>query len=215
MTKGSEDRTKKTYAESARSLAEYFSSLDAREDDIERAFDLVGGTQNSAVLELGCGDGRDASAILKRTRNYTGIDYSKGLIELAKQSNPGHDDRFLVADMRSFAPADGQRYAIIFAFASLIHLEPSELKSVLEKYIDMLRPGGIIYVSMKYSDHHITTTKEDKHGWRLYHLYSPEELSAMIPESTEVYKNICIRISKNMAVSSGLPKPFGGKIKWQ
>lgn len=190
MAKGIEDLTKKTYEESAKSLAEYFSSLDAREDDIERAFDLVGGTQDSAVLELGCGDGRDASAILKRTRNYTGIDYSKGLIELAKQSNPGYDDTFLVADMRSFVPADQQTYTIIFAFASLIHLDPGELKEVLEKYLDMLQPDGIMYLSMKYSNKHITTTKEDKHGWRLYHLYSPEELAAMIPESKEVYKNI-------------------------
>lgn len=48
-----------TYNESATSLAKKFDELGARISDIEEAFALIQ-KDNPFVLEIGCGNGRDA-----------------------------------------------------------------------------------------------------------------------------------------------------------
>jgi len=74
-----------TYNKSAQKLAKYFKGIGPRVKYIERALELAGKQDGSAsVLEIGCGDGRDASAIVKCTSKYTGLDYSAELINMTK-----------------------------------------------------------------------------------------------------------------------------------
>ena len=52
------------------------------------------GKDNPCVLEIGCGDGRDAKRIVRFTKNYLGFDISSGMVELAEKRVP--QARFLV-----------------------------------------------------------------------------------------------------------------------
>ena len=45
------------------------------------------------ILEIGSGDGLDAFNLIKLGYDYTGIDASKGLLEIAKSKNPDSDLR--------------------------------------------------------------------------------------------------------------------------
>lgn len=81
-------RTVETYNKAARAYAEKFARIGSRADDIERTFAAWGGEKDPSVLELGCGDGRDALEICKRTKKYIGIDASKEMIAIAREEVP-------------------------------------------------------------------------------------------------------------------------------
>ena len=50
------------------------------------------------VLEIGCGSGNLASYFLKNKYNYTGLDLSQEMLDIAKEVEP--KARFIQADMR-------------------------------------------------------------------------------------------------------------------
>lgn len=76
-----------TYNKSAQALARKFNDLGVRISDIEEVFNLLN-KENSKVIEIGCGNGRDAEEIIKHTNDYLGLDISEELIKLAQEKVP-------------------------------------------------------------------------------------------------------------------------------
>lgn len=170
-------QTIKTYDEHAREFADYFRSINAsRVKDISMAFKLLGDKPNPAVLEIGCADGRDAEEIIRRTTNYLGFDVSKELITLAKKNLP--QGKFLVEDVRTFKFPS--KLDVVFAFASLIHLDRAELESVIIAANNSLNSGGIFYLSMKKGDSCKSYVKRDNFGERLFYVYSPADMNELV-----------------------------------
>ncbi len=165
------NQTIHTYNESAISLAKKFDELGARVSDIEETFALIE-KDNPFVLEIGCGNGRDAVEITKHTKNYLGIDISEKLIELAQQKVPNAN--FQVADIETFTFPGS--LDIVFAFASLIHVPKEALAKILIEAWTALNENGVMRLSMKYADAYTETTKEDEFGTRTYYLYSKEDM---------------------------------------
>lgn len=55
---------------------------------------------NSKILELGCGEGRDAIFLLNKNYNVTAIDYSNAVIKKCKElSNYKYNDKFKQLDI--------------------------------------------------------------------------------------------------------------------
>lgn len=142
-----------------------------------------------AALELGCGDGRDAVEIANRVSLYRGLDYSKELINIARARNL-HNAIFEVADMRSL---DFKQYGspdVIFAFASLLHLDKKQIKQLFINSASILNDGGLWYVSLKYSEAYTSDIKKDAYGTRLFYLYHPDEIKELAGERfKEVYRD--------------------------
>jgi SAM-dependent methyltransferase len=167
--------TVETYNQSAEALSEYFRGIGPRTEHINKAFELAGNPDNAKVLEIGCGDGRDAAEIVKRANWYIGFDISKSMIELAEQHVPDAD--FEVADAVHYNyPPDMD---IVFAFASLLHIKNDDMGRVMNKVADSLRVGGIFYLSLKHAPQYTPTIKEDQHGRRLFYLYSEDEIQSI------------------------------------
>ncbi len=188
------EETINTYNKSAKELAEYFRGIGSRVDNIELAIKLAGSPQNPAILEIGCGDGRDAKEILKRTKNYVGFDISEELVKLAKIYAP--NGTFEVADAATYDYAKHQNLDVVFAFASLLHLNKDEVRKVLHKVCDSLRLGGVLYVSMKYRPQYEEEVKKDEYGQRMFYYYYPElfiELASDGFEATEGGKSFATR----------------------
>jgi predicted TPR repeat methyltransferase len=164
--------TVETYNKSAVQLAEYFQGYGSRVRDIDIAFREADAPDNPLVVEIGCGDGRDASELVKRTSRYFGFDLSKGMIDLARQNVP--EGTFTVADAVTFGYPEGTD--IVFAFASLLHLTKPEVKVVFEKVAQSLNTGGVFYISSKYSDTYKEKVKVDRHGKRMFYFYNPDIL---------------------------------------
>ncbi len=170
-------RTRDTYNKSAQPLSDHYDKIGAREGDINLAFALAGNPENALVLEIGCGNGRDARAILRRTPYYIGIDTSEAMIERAKQRVP--KGQFFVADAVTYDFRGP--YDIVFALAQFRHMDLEEATTVLKKAYDALRTGGILYVSSNHADKYYCKTRKDAFGTRDIYYYNPDILQKHAP----------------------------------
>jgi trans-aconitate methyltransferase len=166
--------TIETYNASAQALAEKFDTLGARTEDISFTFSHCH-KENPFILEIGCGNGRDAREICKRTSNYTGIDISEKLIEIAKANLPSQ--RFEVADVENYVFPEN--VDIVFAFASLIHVPTDSLKNIMKQLYEKMNAGGLLFISLKHSPTYAQITKEDEFGRRTYWHYSEEDIRSL------------------------------------
>lgn len=188
-------KTVDTYNRSARQLTDYFRTY-SREKDISKVFSLLGTTKNPFVLEIGCGDGRDAKEIIKRTKNYLGFDIAEKLVNIAKDYVP--EAEFQVADATSFNYPDN--VDAVFAFASLLHLDEHEIQVVFNKLKKAIKPGGVLYLSLKYSPVYREEIKIDQYGERLFYLYNSTLIKQFAGKQFKVIfceENVAHGTSKN------------------
>jgi SAM-dependent methyltransferase len=174
------DQTVATYNAAAQAMAQKFRGIGARSSDVERALALVTAPEPH-VLEIGCGDGRDAKEITKRTPYYLGIDISTSMIAEAKRYVPGA--KFEVADVESYAFPKG--LDIVFSFASLLHSDREAVGAVLARAHEALNASGIFYISLKY-DEYGEVTKTDEFGTRTYYMYTPALIRELAGDAYEV-----------------------------
>lgn len=168
-----------TYNATARAMAEKFSGLGARVEDIDRGF-LYCEKENPFVLEIGCGNGRDSVEILKHTDSYLGIDISESMIRLARETAP--QGKFEVVDVESYAFPSG--IDIVFSFASLLHSDRSNIARIFERFAEAMNTEGIFYLSLKYGEGR--HTKTDEFGTRTYYFYVPEDIKEIVQDHFEV-----------------------------
>lgn len=168
-------QTIKTYNDSAKDLAEYFRGIGPRVSDVELGLKLAQAADSAKVVEIGCGDGRDAEEITKRVAKYEGFDPSEGLLEIARNRLPNAS--FVRADALTYPyPSD---LDVIYAFASLLHVNKQDMKLVLNKIAAALRPGGILYVSLKERSSYQEEVKLDQYGKRMFYYYNPAVIKAI------------------------------------
>ena len=99
------------------------------------------------ILDYGCGSGRDTKYFLSKGYIVDAIDGSEKLCEIA-HANTGIDIRqMLFSELDAVEAYDG-----IWACSSILHVAREELKSIFEKMIRAVRPGGYIYTSFKYGE---------------------------------------------------------------
>lgn len=171
------------YDERAEYFAQKWDLIGPRIADINKAFNLLNKKQ-PRVLELGCGNGRDAVEILKRTSSYIGIDVSPRLIKIAKAKCPGAD--FRVLDFH-FLDLPTSSVDIIFSFASLIHTDKYKFKDLLQKAHGWLSDDGIFYISLKmgaYEKYQIN----DEAGSREHFFYQQEDVQELSKNLYETLK---------------------------
>lgn len=112
---------------------------------LERFQELL--PEGAAVLDLGCGSGRDSLFLIEEGFDVTALDASEELCELA-QIHIGQDVLCMhFEDMEFEEVFDG-----IWACASLLHVLENEIDSILTKVVNGLKPGGILYMSFRYGD---------------------------------------------------------------
>ncbi|HWF77355.1 MAG TPA: class I SAM-dependent methyltransferase [Caulobacteraceae bacterium] len=111
---------------------------------VERARFLAHVPRGGAVLDAGCGSGRDALAFKEAGYAASAFDGSARLAEIAA-ANSGLPVRHLTfAEMDWDAAFDG-----VWACATLLHLAPADLPGALANIRRTLKPGGAFYCSFK------------------------------------------------------------------
>ena len=97
------------------------------------------------VLDLGCGCGVPATAILAERYAVTGVDLSPVQISRARRLVPAA--RFQCADMSGLEfPA--QSFAAVVSFYAIIHLPLEEQPAVFKSIYRWLRPGGYLLATV-------------------------------------------------------------------
>lgn len=166
-------KTVDTYNTSAELLSHFFQGIGSRVADIEKALQLAGVENDAQVVEIGCGDGRDAEEIVSRVASYVGFDPSVGLLEIAHNRLPGA--KFIESDALTFDyPKETD---VVYAFASLLHLPQEEVREVFVRVHESLRAGGIFMVSLKERAQYEVELQNDKFGERTFYYYNEPLLS--------------------------------------
>ena len=99
----------------------------------------------AAILDFGCGSGRDTKYFLDAGVQVDATDGSEELCRLASEYTGIPVRQMLFEELDAKAQYDG-----IWACSSILHLSQESLKDVLKKMIAALKEHGIIYTSFKY-----------------------------------------------------------------
>ncbi len=124
-----------------------------------------------AVLDVGCGPGRDMAWFEDRGAAVTGIDVSSRMLELARERCVGE---LFAMDMRKLALPDAS-FDVVWSIASLLHLPKADAPLALAEFGRVAKPDGLVVVVVKAGDGERWERTGD---WpqRLFARYEPREL---------------------------------------
>lgn len=110
----------------------------------------------SRVLDVGCGTGvPTARQLADAGHSVLGIDLSSGMLDLARKNVPAHNAEFRqldVAALRAEGPDGVGQFDGIAAFFALLMLPRAEIPYALRLLHGLLRPGGLLALSMVEAD---------------------------------------------------------------
>ena len=115
------------------------------------------------VLDLGCGCGVPATAILAERYVVMGVDLSPVQIRRARRLVPRA--RFECAD-KSTLDFPLQSFSVIVSFFAIIHVPVEEQPAIFQKMHRWLRPGGLLLATVGSGAW--TGTEDDWHGAPMY-----------------------------------------------
>lgn len=101
----------------------------------------------AAILDFGCGSGRDSRYFLQKGYAVEAADGSEAMVEIAAKNTGIKVRRMLFGELDEQEKYDG-----IFACASILHVPMKELPDILTRIRNALKNEGIAYVSFKYGD---------------------------------------------------------------
>jgi cyclopropane fatty-acyl-phospholipid synthase-like methyltransferase len=138
------------------------------------------------VLDAGCGGGTQTKFLLARGFRVIGVDFSEGMLAIAKRENPSGE--FIVSDLKDVGDLP---YAFdgIVAQAVLLHVPRNEAGDHLRRLSGKLKEGGYLYVTVKEKrpDRAEEETKaEENYGYpyeRFFSYYTKEEIEAWMREA--------------------------------
>jgi SAM-dependent methyltransferase len=97
------------------------------------------------ILDAGSGSGRDTFAFLQKGYEVHSFDSSPALAELSTRLTGVPTQVIRFQEFESVLRYDG-----IWACASLLHVPTKELHDALARSLRALKPGGVLYVSVKH-----------------------------------------------------------------
>ena len=101
--------------------------------------------ENAAVLDIGCGSGRDLLWLKNRGFSPIGLERSPGLVRLARRHS---GCEVICGDFETY-DFSSLLFGALLAAGSLVHIPHHRLAPVMGNICAALRPGGIFYISLK------------------------------------------------------------------
>lgn len=152
----------------------YNNSINANMDEVADKF-LGFIEKGGTILDAGCGSGRDTLYFLKHGYDVEAFDLSPSLASKASALT-GIDVQVI-----GFLDLDkNDKYNGIWACASLLHLDGSEIGTALKKLITALKSDGILYASFKYGE-----TSGERNG-RYFTDMTEDKLASILKEFPDI-----------------------------
>lgn len=142
--------------------------------DIYRRF-LATIPEQSQILDLGCGSGRDSKFFTDIGHLVTAIDGSPELCQKATEYT-GLSVRCMLFDELDFH----EEFDAVWACASLLHVEKGKMHNVLQLVSNALKSGGILYVSYKYG------LDQRLQGGRLFSDYTEKDIPFLFNQANNL-----------------------------
>ncbi|WP_352766164.1 class I SAM-dependent methyltransferase [Mesorhizobium sp. M0146] len=140
-------RSVPVYDESARRIADLYEST-TFEVVHAGSLDLLPPAE-AAVLDVGAGSGRDASALATRGYCVTAVEPSRGLREEAQVRHRGANIEWLDDALPTLRSLDERQFALILVSAVWMHLAPRDRPKAMRRLGQLLEPGGRLVVSIR------------------------------------------------------------------
>ena len=105
--------------------------------------------KNSHILDVGCGSGEPiAKYLIELGMRIVGVDYSKGMIELAKKRYPEHN--WIVGDMCELNLSE--KFDALISWNAFFHLTHEEQRKVIPLFAKSLRPNGLLMLTIGHDE---------------------------------------------------------------
>jgi len=128
--------------------------------------------EGDTILDLGCGSGRDSLAFYELGYDVTPLDASEEMCKLA-EIHTGIEVLHMSYEEMAFDEVfDG-----VWGCAALVHVPEDELEEILEKVIDAMCRGGILFLSFREGDF------EGFQGEQYFCEYTEEKLERILRET--------------------------------
>jgi ubiquinone/menaquinone biosynthesis C-methylase UbiE len=101
-------------------------------------------SQNSRVLDVGSGSGRDVIHFNQVGYNAIGMDYSFNLVKLSHQNV----NKVIVADMRN-VPFPSEYFDLVWSIGSLLHIYKTKARTTVNELARIIKKDGFILTSLK------------------------------------------------------------------
>lgn len=131
--------------------------------------------ETGAILDAGCGSGRDSRFFIRHGFNVTAFDNSLEMVKLASDFI-GQDCLLLSFDDIRFE----NKFDGVWACSSMLHVPKSNMISVLNRLSTSLKADGIFYTSFKYGN-----TEIFKNG-RHFSNYNEKSFNALLLEQNKL-----------------------------
>jgi len=132
----------------------------------------------SVVIDVGCGPGFDTVELRRQGMRAVGVDYSWNMMQTGKRQYR-LEGPYVQADMRwlPFCRAAGG----LWACASLLHIRRDDVPRALAGFARVLKPEGILYLSVKLGQGEEWTDFSCGQAARRFFVYwQPEALDAVL-----------------------------------
>ena len=131
-------------------------------------------TPGAAVLDAGCGSGRDSLHFMQAGYAVTAIDASKEMCAFASRLLQQEVRQLRFQELDYDACFDG-----IWACASLLHVQERQQGEVFHRLMCALVPGGVLYASWKYGE----TERTEASSGRLFCDMTEQRAEALAQEA--------------------------------
>lgn len=127
------------------------------------------------ILEIGSGSGREATEWVQMGYEYTGIDTSKNLIQIAEKAEPAGQYFHTSVYQMPFLPHTFDAFS---SWAMLPHIPKERIKIVLRLIREVLKTEGLGFIAMREGE------KEEQEGekGRWFSYYFQDEFEKILNE---------------------------------
>jgi ubiquinone/menaquinone biosynthesis C-methylase UbiE len=95
------------------------------------------------VLEVGCGTGKNTRWLAARARRVVAMDFSPGMLDVARGRVPSERVTLVQHDIRELWPVDDASVDLVIGNLILEHV--SNVAPIFAEAARVLRPGGVMY----------------------------------------------------------------------
>jgi SAM-dependent methyltransferase len=172
--------TMSTYDQIATDYAERWQDRGVLHADMERFVTLL--PMGGLVCDVGCGPGFDTAVLRQKGLNVIGLDRSWGMMQAGRMEH-GIVAPFVQVDMRDL-PLGKTAVNGLWVCASLLHLPREEVPQTVQDFARILKPSGILYLSVKMGDDaKWTSTPFNDDLSRFFTYWQPETLDPLLHQA--------------------------------
>jgi SAM-dependent methyltransferase len=124
------------------------------------------------ILDAGCGSGRDTRYFIEHGYPVISFDASEGMVKKCREYPHAYCLQMSFQEVAFDECFDG-----IWACASLLHLPFEDSKLAVEKLVTALRPGGVIFVSVRKQ---VNAKESETIDGRFFEYYTEAKLTALM-----------------------------------